>query len=165
MSAWVVDRAHIDVLIAYGLSTPADKVRWRQADGEDGALRFGELTYANATEIGRLLWQENVASVCFRYESDTADEYAEVFDYVYRDPGHLLAHGEALRACHCLGYQSCEHDGWETSEAKAIIDALESKAAHSLACGPWGWTDEELAKRPKVISLFGLSQGLDQAGR
>jgi len=29
-------------------------------------------------------------------------------------------------------YQSCEHDGWESSKAKAIVDALRSSAWHAL---------------------------------
>ena len=39
---------------------------------------------------------------------------------------------DVIKACHCQEYQSCEHDGWETSTAKAIVDAIEGAASRAL---------------------------------
>lgn len=160
MSAWVVEREHIDVLIAYGLSDPANKLHWRiDADQPFATENLRELTYETATEIGAMLWQENVASVCALYEDDTADTYGHVFEYAYRDPHYVLTHPEALQAVACLKYQSCEHEGWETSEAKRCLDVIQGRAISKLATGPWGWDKDALAAKPKQISLYGMTRG------
>lgn len=159
MSAWLVEREHIDVLMAYGLSDPANKLYWR-IDGDQpfAAENVRELTYETATAIGAMLWQENVASLCFRYESDTAEMYGQVFEYAYRDPHYVLSHREALQAVACLEYQSCEHDGWESSEAKRCLDAIQGRAISKLYEGPWGWDKDALAAKPKQISLYGMTR-------
>jgi hypothetical protein len=106
MSAYVVDKETIDILIA-------------------GALRaklFGE---NEATEKGQMLWRENVVSVSFRYNLPTRDatelaEYegdVEAYEFTPCDPT-----GEAIDAAiDCLDYQSCEHDGWEASAAYSLL--------------------------------------------
>jgi len=37
-----------------------------------------------------------------------------------------------LKACSCYEYQSCEHPGWETSEAKRLIDSITQAAIAAL---------------------------------
>jgi hypothetical protein len=157
MSAWVVEREHIDVLIAFGLSKPSEKPYWRResyAEPFGSVVGYAELRHDTADEVGGMLWQENVASVCARYEDDTADDYAEVFDYAYRDPGCVMTPGEALKAIGCLEYQSCEHDGWADSEAKRCLDALEARAVGMLYEGPWGWDKDALAGKPKRVRII-----------
>ena len=106
MSAYVVDKETIDILIA-------------------GALRaklFGE---DEATEKGQMLWRENVISVSFRYNLPTRDatelaqyeDDVEAYEYAPCDPtGEMI-----VRAVDELDYQSCEHDGWEASAAHALL--------------------------------------------
>lgn len=159
MSAWVVEKEHIDVLIAYGLSDPANRLRWLiDPEWSYSPENTRELTHETATEIGAMLWQENVASVCARYEDDSAETYAHVFEYSYRDPHYVLTHREALKAVACLEYQSCDHDGWETSEAKRCLDRIEARAIGELYEGPWGWDKALLDEKPKQISLYGMMQ-------
>jgi hypothetical protein len=46
-----------------------------------------------------------------------------------------------LKACHCLGYQSCETADYEQSIAHSIIRAIEKKAMRGIAHyedAPWG---------------------------
>jgi hypothetical protein len=40
--------------------------------------------------------------------------------------------GDQYKACRCLEYQSCEHLGWETSEARAIVRNTMSTAICKL---------------------------------
>lgn len=50
---------------------------------------------------------------------------------------------EALKLIRCYEYQSCEHPGWESSEAKGFCDTM---TAALVAClpgyddAPWEWT-------------------------
>jgi len=109
MSAYVVDKETIDILIA-------------------GALRaklFGE---DEATEKGQMLWRENVISVSYRYNLPTRDatelaQYegdVEAYEYAPCAPTGQ----EIDAAIGCLDYQSCEHDGWEESAAHALLANL-----------------------------------------
>jgi hypothetical protein len=120
-------------------------------------------------ELGDMLVRENVRSVIGRYP-DTLngtpmpgpiDEYWRQ-PYQYPDavkpmvPGmaavvvavhsnartvrHLTS-AEAFKCVHCLRYQSCEHDEWESSEAHSFLQALSEMLAHRLPgynAAPWG---------------------------
>lgn len=121
-------------------------------------------------EFGDMLIRENARSVIGRYpdtlEGGTmpgpVDEYWTA-PYQYPDgvkpmvPGmsaivvaahpnmtraaRLLTCVEALKCIHCLTYQSCEHEEWESSEANSALQALTSRVTHSLPgydAAPWG---------------------------
>ncbi len=68
-----------------------------------------------------------------------------------------------LKAIACYEYQSREHPGWKTSEAKRFCDAL---AAHTLRHLPgWekaaGWDIDD-----RLVFLTGLARGTpDRGGR
>jgi hypothetical protein len=104
MSAFIVDNAHIDVLVnaiaQYGV-TPnnARRVDYRA--------------------LGQLLWDENILSVDHRYrESNPQDRYI-----LHTTEGNLdpLA---VLKAVDCYVYQSCEHREWEASDAHTWMTRL-----------------------------------------
>lgn len=109
MSAYVVDKETIDQLIA-------------------GALRAKLFGLEDANEKGRMLWNENVVSVSFRYNLPTRDatELAsyerDVEAYTY-DPCEPTG-AQIDSAIDCLDYQSCEHDGWDASAACALLRNL-----------------------------------------
>lgn len=200
MSAYVVSKLHIDLLVRAGLSYGggSDPFRW-WAVGEDGAFcaengahGFHELhelaeSYGpeeqarrgllSPSQFGQILISENVRSVSFRYSSPGRTVYygAEtaagmddldadagelpgpidafyMAPYVYENPGYTLTPGELFKACACLNYQSCEHDGWRASEAYTILGALTDYAQHKLWDGPWGWDPEDLAGRALEFS-------------
>ena len=164
MSAFLVHEEHIDLLVRFG-SASRYVASWEHRDGRYVDLREimedGEtvaLDYA-----GRTLWLENLKSVRHRYPGDISgnrpgpvgllDEH--ITGYSYHDPGVTLTPLEAIHACDCLEYQSCEHPGWKTSEARRILDALRHVACALLEGerGPWGWGPNELeARRRKFWS-------------
>lgn len=131
MSAWIVDRAHIDVLVQ--------------------ALCEGEyVTDRDPDEVGRVLWRENLASVAYRYPRDVDGDRpgpldfrdSDVDTYTYRRPSRRIEPSAVLSAVNCYDYQSCEHPGWETSRARAwvtaLADALEAHPGVGEPSGPWG---------------------------
>ncbi len=156
MSAYVVDKSEIDLLVRFALEgtrslIQGQKFQWWEVDAEGKFAGWRYLDrYADGTDpakvtpsqFGQILVSENVASVSHRYSEpgrvvyygpeaaasmeDTEDEDlpGPCDRYVYADPGRTMTPGELFAAIDCLDYQSCEHDGWETSEAYAILRTL-----------------------------------------
>jgi hypothetical protein len=127
MSAYLVEERHIAFLVGAALS--------RQVIGFGGNRlsyafkeRFISVDAEMADRLGQLLWNENKISVAHRYpgESWSVPQYRHRRAFLDYQPLQVL------KACHCYAYQSCEHPGWETSEAKAFIDALERTAVRHL---------------------------------
>ena len=122
MSAYVVDKDVIDKLIA-------------------GALRAKLFGPNDATKKGKMLWRENVVSVSHRYHLPTRDPVElvnygrDIAAYVFEpcEPSFT----EIDEAIDCLDYQSCEHDGWETSAAYALLQEL--RAAYAKPIKPYVW--------------------------
>ncbi len=121
MSAWVVSKQHIDLLVS--------------------ALRTFEIapTGKSVDEIGRELWGENVSSVNYRYGAED-----ETPPYTFTMPD-LTTVTVIYKQARCYDYQSCEHPQWEASTAYRWINLLirkldpmvdDSSDAYSLA--PWG---------------------------
>lgn len=119
MSAFTVTKRHIDVLVA--------------------AMHAKKITTMSAVKLGAMLWGENYASVNARYRT----EY-KAPPYKFEIP--LAKHMEpvcVLKQVRCYSYQSCEHDGWETSKAFAFCEVLEAKLgvttdAKGYDAAPWG---------------------------
>src|SRR3989304_3286724 len=99
MSAWIVSKEHIDVMIAtgmqYGRHGWQGNLNWSVREEGDGPTAYRELTYESADEIGRMLWNENVRSIEARYP-DTAEsgdypgpvsfDPEQADEYVYTPP-------------------------------------------------------------------------------
>lgn len=146
MSAYIVDDAHIDVLIdiAYqfdrkGRAIHMSRFSWKR--GDDRAI----LDEVDATELGRVLLVENARSV--------SDRYSEVqtpaaLTYTYRPTGRQFSAAEALNTIAVYAYQACEHDAWEQSEAHAFCVSLRLRVGEVAIGhdGPFGWTDEALGR-------------------
>ena len=131
MSAFIVEHEHIDALLTF---VQENEVRLY-------AFNRPELTNANMTLVGRELLSENVRSVCHRYPDATPD--AET--YTFQRFAIPLTPIEALKASHCLDYQSCEHDEWQESLAYATLQDINracwTKILHGNAeydRAPWG---------------------------
>ena len=131
MSAYIVDRAHIDYLIcaAMYMETRCQglKMTWYPAG------RRQELTGENATQVGQMLWDENFRSVKYRYEDMPLDDlggYCGESKYRFGGRGAFEKYDpvQVIKACNCLDYQSCEHPEWKASEAHAFINALIARA-------------------------------------
>lgn len=128
MSAWIVGKLHIDYLVT--------------------AVIHAELTCMNPDEIGRMLWRENLASVAYRYPGDDDGDRpgpadfgdSDVDTYTWTETP-LLEGGALGKTIGCYDYQSCEHPGYEESEAKRVIDQLRKPVDGLPYPGdvPWGW--------------------------
>ena len=127
MSAFVVSKAHIDSIVQAAKTCNAGYRR--------GSLTFRGQTVDTTTgnALGRELWQENVASVLYLYPHDTMDtmpgprgmDHESILSYhcpVFATKPFLAV--AALKALDCYEYQSCEHPGWETSEAREFVERM-----------------------------------------
>lgn len=151
MSAYLVDKVHIDLL--------ADVVR-RGPDGWivspsrpwDVPLYLDD-DLRTRDAIGLELWRENLRSINARYP-DTIDDPdaipgpagvgpAQIEAYRFTRINPRLTAGEAAKAIACLRYQSCEHKGWEKSRAAEILRQVEELLLTLLPgydTSPWEWT-------------------------
>lgn len=138
MSAYIVDKAHIDALATLYVKGPAGVVvspfnawmlelHWR--DRLDGYKQQGE---TDADALGYLLWAENERSVAYRYPDDKPGELPgpvglssdDIINYHLSGWGRRLTVPEAFKAIKGYQYQSCEHPGWRQSDAYEITEAL-----------------------------------------
>ncbi|MFA5130647.1 MAG: DUF262 domain-containing protein [Patescibacteria group bacterium] len=104
--------------------------------------KLGEQSGMNdIVKVAMMLWNENIKSVQDRYNerersnlpgtiADGQSGYKitpEAFDIRFEiDPVQVL------RSIACYEYQSCEHAGWEKSEAKNFCNSLKDKAINTL---------------------------------
>ncbi len=156
MSAWVVSKTHIDLLVTAGLVLPGRAVvnsnlNWYSQGPNPHHL--GTLDHTNADEVGVMLWAENYRSVDKRYPGadDKGDlpgpegfTGATTLTYQHTMIPGVIDPVVVLKAIGCYEYQSCEHDEWPTSPAFAYCRALEKHAIQLLPgydAAPWGFDD------------------------
>lgn len=127
MSAYMVCRNHISFLLEAAMQR---QLRWYRDGQFLGQLLPGD-DEKNVNRVGQMLWDENKKSIASRYpdtvQPDGSIEWDEGEDYVYGQhdyPCYDLDPVQVIKACDCYAYQSCEHEGWEGSEAHAFIEAL-----------------------------------------
>jgi hypothetical protein len=141
VSAWIVDRAHIDVLV-------------------QGLAESETVTEVDPDALGQELWRENLASVAYRYPRDGDGERpgpidfrdADVDEYVYRRPSAKIDPQALLVALGCYDYQSCEHPGWATSRARLWTTTLREQllrsgvkeAAPGSRMEAWGYEEKDV---------------------
>jgi len=135
MSAWIVSKKHIDVIVA-------------------AVETHGEWSLSR-TALGRLLWTENLASVAYRYPNDGDGQRPgpngfrdnDVNTYKYRTPSDdLTTPVAALKLAESYRYQSCEHPQWQDSAASRIVESLietlkvgVSEDSEEYEEAPWGF--------------------------
>ena len=115
MSAWIVSRKHIDVIVR--------------------AMKTHHVgTEYTDTELGRLLWRENLLSVAYRYPEDKDGQRPgpndfrdnDVETYTYTEPHETYSKAAVKKTVDCYEYQSSEHRGWDSSIAHNLcFDLLE----------------------------------------
>jgi hypothetical protein len=124
MSAFIVNKEHIDALVNYMV---AHKVSYWTGNDRVNVTRF------NAEEVGRILLDENVRSVNHRYRDEcSSDEKNESSNYRFTPSSRYFSPVQIIKAVHCLDYQSCETDDWETTLAYKICQAILSAACRNL---------------------------------
>jgi hypothetical protein len=141
MSAWVVTKHHIDVLVSAAIERAV-------AIKLEGAEALVPVTPENATFVGRMLLRENIASVVYRYRLCGTDE---AFDYLRGLVRYKFTFYPAIRASavaqglECYDYQACEHDTYETSAAAFFVAQLRTALGgeEGTNADPWGFDSEE----------------------
>ena len=129
MSAWIVNRNHLDLLLT-------------------AALAWGLLDADDANDMGRLLWKENLASVAYRYPADHDGQRPgprgfrdhDVHTYRFRRYPGRVDPDVVATAADSLAYQSSEHPGWATSTAHRWVTDL---------------TEQALARIPAYLATYG----------
>lgn len=147
MSAFIVDKKHIDAMVTYGLKNGRPEWpmtwHWPELTDEPGAFERGEpwgagshaivterkcqLTMDRADRTGQELMDQNYASVNHRY-----DEGEKPKRYQYEEYHGTLSEARLLAAVGCYEYQSCEDPGWKHSRAYQICQALKEMAIHKI---------------------------------
>lgn len=139
MSAFVVNKRHIDAIITAGLThNPSRDLSWDFDENRQ------ELTRETANRVGAMLWAENIASVRYRYaDADVSGMVpADSESYVWATVGQVSV-VQVLKFIDCLEYQSCEHPEWNDSEAKVFCNALRNSLIFHLPGykeADWEWT-------------------------
>ena len=145
MSATIVSTATIEAIVTFALRT---------LDSIDPLPGTSTATWVPIKAlaphaIGQALLDENYRSVNHRYATE-----APVPRYRHRDRtsfrrdgsnSQLLMAMDIIKLCHCLSYQSCERDDWETSWAKRFLDRVIDAAIRLLPGyddAPWGLYDD-----------------------
>ena len=135
----------------------------------DLASWYAHVISTDVSPIATALAQANLDSVEARYP-DTRDEGAAKGFNVAEDnlaylalcqkaahnsAAHHIPLVEIIKAVHCLNYQSCEVDGWDSHSAKYLLDRIEAHAVRKLPGydeAPW----ERTAHRATTVA-FGLT--------
>jgi len=121
MSAWIVSKKHIDLIVA------------AVAEGTRDRLFKGRRI--NRDKLGQMLVSENVHSISYRYPDDNvfAGELpgpAEPYylqPYTFEHPNYLPTAAELYQAVNCYDYQSCEDSRhWPRTAAKRLCDRIRS---------------------------------------
>ena len=165
MSAFMVSKYHIDLLVKAGLHygsryDTAAGVSWWRTDEAGNWIGWNEVRryerpgddykqYVTPDQLGQMLVDANVRSLQYRYPNDGPGEHPGPIDayylqpYEYEAPAKTLTPGEVFKAIDCLNYQSCEHPDWYRSEAYRFLAALRDGACtrtEGYEEAPWEFT-------------------------
>jgi hypothetical protein len=121
MSAWLVSKRHIDLIVTYAIGADCDPKL--------------------ATALGRALWQANNDNLRYMYGDTLAAEDQPGIDAYHWAPTEVLEDGPMLKAINCLDYQSCDRPGAENSPALQYLYTLQ---AAILDCYPGSREDSDL---------------------
>lgn len=151
MSAWVVEKAHVNLMVNAGMGHMEVSWYWNE--------EHHRLTADQADRVGQMLMDECVRSVAYRYDgSDLTDLPGRAdADYVLSFK-HRLMHSVnpvvVLKQISCYEYQSCETPDWEETEAHAFCQALRKHMIGKLPgyeAAPWGWDEWPTEKLQRLI--------------
>lgn len=127
MSAFLLSNEHIDALVHAGLTARGHHETLRWVKPGTNPTEYGELVLETATEVGRMLVEENVQNLIYLYDDRLTPDELSPDPYEYRrfHPSRPLYEAvEILKANQSYAYQCCDRPEWEQSEAKAFSDAL-----------------------------------------
>lgn len=139
MSAYVVSDNHINELVRFIDSRFYQNKSYLQILLPDLCLIKDDKLFFE--RIGQELLKENYFSVNHRYLHLDILGKAHKFNYRPELGKAKLSPVVILKLINCLDYQSCEHEGWETSAACKILESIKSHAINQLEgydAAPWG---------------------------
>lgn len=162
MSAFVLGKVHIDAMLTAALSVDRG-LYWYTKD--DGGRR---VSYETIDQIGAMLVKTNVDSVRARYPADGFDDMPGPTDNGFavaaavNDEYHFartqdFSTGQMLAAISCYEYQSCEHDGWEGSDAEAFCKYLRAAMCRMVPGYEGTWELDDRGNPP--ISMYEIARG------
>ena len=121
MSAYLVPDYHINALVSWAAGRHGSNAVSYYWGGKHREVRNDE------KRIASVLYAENVRSVNARYRG--ADP---AHGFVFKRVANVLNPIDVIKGCHGYGYQACEAEGYEESEAFAIVAAIAQSAIRSL---------------------------------
>jgi hypothetical protein len=162
MSAYIVDKAHIDALVTVAVLGPVtepsaynttgwtgpraagwDGITWSQvprrvAEALQGAPRR-KAEFDTGDEVGQVLVDANVASIEYRYPDTIGhtENCPGPCEPYWVEPyawkgGRRLTALQALAAINGFEYQACERPDWEDSEAYRLLESLKASLVHFI---------------------------------
>jgi hypothetical protein len=132
MSAFQVTPNHIGALVRFYLNETSNSSR--------GYWQGHVASHTDAEAMFNALQRENDLSVAYRYASHEIEQ-REALDHISLSTYPKLTPIEAIKACDCLSYQSCEHPEWEASDAYKLLAQIKDAAIYQLpgySDAPWG---------------------------
>jgi hypothetical protein len=137
---------HIDYLVE---AANHYRISWWDTQGKSPRdIPWGEtkdylrtVTDTDSDTIGSVLVTEQLASVSYRYPDDRLDDLPGYTpdigrEYEFKPTSLRLDPRFVLKAIAGYEYQSCEHPGWDTSEAKAIVETIKEHAISAITHSP-----------------------------
>jgi len=163
MSAFVLNKSHINAIIQAGLNVQHKPFTWYHKN-ETGELEHHQLTSDNADQIGQMLLDECVHSVQYRYED--SDSIANLpgpsnaewlIPFVWKPFVKTATPVETIKNIRCYEYQSCEHPEWEGSNAHDFCEALRHCVESQLPGydeAPWEWDDPGYYESERLAGIL-----------
>jgi len=171
MSAYIVDKAHIDALVRAAVDRRMSYWLPAGARGDGtpgpGGIRI-TVSRENRDAIGQLLTDANVASVAYRYDDASLTDLPGptnawwIVPYRFNARGPILTPVQGLKALDGYEYQSCETPGWPASEAWHFCDDLRGyliRALPGYEAADWTINEAAAAEAPRLVSLTDMAAG------
>jgi hypothetical protein len=133
MSAFMVMNEHINAIMSF-------VVAHRSTRDHLCAVSNGQVALFDATRVGRFLLKENARSVEQLYGDGYPEGHTQTRTYVFRPWRRAPSPVEVIKACQCLEYQSCEHEGHASSIGKKMLREIMNAAIAALPgyeAAPW----------------------------
>lgn len=133
MSAFVVSDKHIKALVRFAAGKHENRLYWRDENGAYSIVKDPR-DVMQAEEVANILKAENVRSYCYRYPEEQATDYnapIELDPFIFYRTMPVSA-VQALKACNCYDYQTCETPDYEDTPAHRIISQIRQFAIMAL---------------------------------
>ena len=136
MSAYILEKAHIDYMLGY--LTHRNNCQGTifyvpNKEAEDGWDRFEAILgeSQDTSKLGQILVDQNYRSVNARYNENQVPPPYTYTRQVGQGPDDFEPL-QVLKACDCYDYQACKTDDYHTTQAAWIVDIIRKAAIRDL---------------------------------